>query len=68
MKPTIDYLIASDSFVLPDNGEFTPEFWANELTKRYIEAGVKPSPIISKIREIKGIIVRNNRRTYVKDA
>lgn len=65
-KDLIIYAINSYSFILPLNGEFTTQFWADEIDKVYNNANLKNKVITNEIRKLKGTIIRRNGVTDFK--
>ena len=62
----LEYAIQSFAFILPFNGEFTFQEWADKITAIYDAANVKTSAIVAEIRKFNGKIVRNCGRTTVE--
>lgn len=62
----LEYAIHSFAFVLPFNGEFTFQEWADKITAIYDTANVKTSAVVAEIRKFNGKIVRNCGRTTVE--
>lgn len=62
----LEYAIDSFAFVLPVNGEFSFEEWADKITANYNAANVKTSAVVGEIRKFNGKIIRNYGRTKIE--
>lgn len=66
MKPTedtVNYAIHSFSFVLPLNGSFTFQAWADEIEKIYSTSNLRTSVMVNEIRSWNGVITRQHGRS-----
>ena len=61
----IEYAVNSFSFLLPMNGEFTFEEWANEIREAYDEVNPKTNMVVRAIEGVNGSVIRSYGTTEI---
>lgn len=62
----LEYAIQSFAFILPFNGEFTFQEWADKIAEMYKMQNIQVSAAVAEIRKFNGKIIRNCGRTTVE--
>lgn len=62
----LNYIVNSYSFLLPRNGEFSFEFWANTVEEAYSQANMRNKVIVAFLRENNGAVIRRYGVTEAK--